>query len=427
MNKIQVLFLSLLGIRAACGALPVVTPESVTFEQDRQTRQVTISYNLTGAPGIVTLDIQTNGVSIGAQNFVNVTGDVNGKVKTDGDKVIRWDPTVAWPGHTFTDGSIRAVVKAWSLQSPPPYMVVDLTALSPDNIAYYASAEAVPDGVTNETYKTSKLVMRRIEASGETFLMGETSVETPTTDIYNYDAAHLVTLTNDYYLGIYEVTQRQWYNIYVNGGAGGVNNTPSSYNAADRWTHPVENVAWAKIRGDGDNANVCNWPTYGHDVNAGYFLGKFRNKTGILWDLPTCAQWEFACRAGTTGTNNVFGVSLDETAWNANNAATSKEVGTRLPNGWGLYDMLGNVEELCLDRKYGTTPWKTSGEIQIEPVGAAATTGNRVRKGGGFLTGDSTDKEYVYWCRPGATKSDWSQNAANKCMGFRLWCPAVAP
>ena len=411
---------------AAFASVPTVVPGSVSCVQDHQSRIVTITYDLAGDPGIVTLDLQTNGVSIGAANFVNITGDVNRKVQPGEGKTITWRSFESWPGHKFTDGSVKAVVTAWATNAPPDYLVIDTTTLSPNDFAFYPSAEAVPFGVTNDIYKTSKLVMRRIHATGVIWRMGEILSDAPTAAIQSYDVAHLVTLTDDYYLGIYEVTQKHWQNIYSGAGAGGSKAQPSGYTAADRDVHPVESIAWKVVRGDGDSG-AYNWPANGHDVNNGYFLGKLRSKTKLLFDFPTMAQWEFACRAGTTGTNNVDGVSLDETSWNSGNATTSMPVGLKKPNAWGLYDMLGNVEELCLDRKGTTIDYNVDGTPIVDPTGPTATTGNRLRKGGGFLTGDSTDKECAYWCRPGASRGGWSQGAANKCMGFRLWCPAVVP
>ena len=138
------------------------------------------------------------GVSIGAEKFASMYGDVNKAIAAGSGKKIYWSPEVDMNKEIATNA--YAKLTAWALDAPPNYCVLDLATKS--NINYYASAEAVPFGVTNNIYKTERMVFRKVPAKGVQFRMGtpgNTSAEIP----------HRVTFTNDYYLGIYETTMRQ--------------------------------------------------------------------------------------------------------------------------------------------------------------------------------------------------------------------------
>ena len=430
---------------AVLAAAPQVVKDSVVLAQDPITRDARITYTLSGAPGIVTLDILTNGVSIGAENFLNLAGDVNRKVEPGARQIIWRKPYVDWASVGGGEFQATAVVTAWATNSPPTYMVIDTETLLPADFRFYPCAEAIPGGITNNIYKTKYLAMRRVYATGVMWRMGTPAAETNTyfkaSDSRAQDVPpHLVILTNDYYLGVYELTQKQWQNAYGNSGAGGEKAQPSAFkNVTDADLRPVENIAWKTFRGDGDAGASYNWPSNGHDVDPSYFLGKMRSKTGLMFDLPTSAQWEFACRAGCTLTNNLYGVSIDDLAWHSGNwrddpvslladngcSNQTHAVGQKLPNAWGFYDMLGNVEEWCLDRKYANNAalaasCNADGTPSIEPQGAIETSGNRARRGGAFI-------DVSAHSRCGHEIFGWSQAAKNKILGLRLWCPAVVP
>ena len=157
-----------------------------------------------------------------------------------------------------------------------------------------------------------------------------------------------------------------------------------------------------------------------------------------MFDLPTEAQWEFACRAGSTtlwydniswnGTKGVFvdgrGVCsqymwADE--WGTNLGA-AQEVGLLKPNAYGLYDMHGNVAETCLDAYAGSGgPSASDGSEVIDPTGPEASDGGtyRVIKGGGYKTNKGE-------CGSGMRSTSPNATPLEPDIGFRLVCPAVA-
>ena len=184
---------------------------SIAISQDAATARVTVTYNL-DENAIVTLDMATNGVSIGAANMKRLVGDVNRLVVAGAGKSICWFPADAFPDNVITNGSLSATVTAWSPENPPDYLVCDLSVTN--GISYYVAEEALPCAITNDIYKTTHLVMRRIHATGAPWRMGSPA-QKEKGDINDAETTvtipHIVVLTNDYWIGVYPVTQRQYY------------------------------------------------------------------------------------------------------------------------------------------------------------------------------------------------------------------------
>ena len=438
----------LLSVLVAGIVSAAATVTDVNISADTESRMVTISYTLS-ENAVVTADILTNGVSIGRANLTFFAGDVNHKVTAGTDRRIYWAADEAWPGHRFDESVLSAKVTAWADDDPPDYMVIDLRATNKQEIAFYESEVQVPFGVTNALYKTSSLVMRRVRARGIEWMMGSPSNEVGRTGnngsdqkiLAKYENCHRVTLTNDYYLAIYELTQRQCTLVY------GSAESAFSYEE-DSPMRPVDAVACGTIRG-GQTTVGARWPDAGHDVDSSSILGKFRSRTGVEVDLPTSAQWEYACRAGTrTALYSGCGLvsyngnnpELQKLAWfdkNSSEGGLSNQthvVGTRLPNAWGFYDMYGNVSEYVLDAYYKDEDGSYYGAAapEIEPVGATiaqsastASTYNRQRiyRGGGC-------KSNAYCCRSAfaRTLDCWYWEAKRGGVwGFRMAAPAVVP
>ena len=387
----QVVMETVFALAAAAAFAAVPSVSNVAMEQDPATRTVTISYDLAGAPAIVTFDVRTNGVSIGTVHLDYAAGDVHREVQPAAGLKITWQADKAWHGHVLPAAGAEAVVTAWPLESPPPYMVMNL--VNTNDVRHYATPWELPGGgVTNDLYKTDYLVLRYIAAKNVEWTMGSaTNAPGVVTDSHNgrfRETPHRVTLTNDFYIGVYELTQKQWFRVkgtyptYATAENG-------AYLEADRDVHPADCVSWTDLRG---MTAGMGWPT-NDEVDPNQFFGMLRAYSGMRFDLPTEAQWEYACRAGTMSAlyngHELFGSNarsdlLDPLAvYLSTSGGIAKPVGTKEPNAWGLYDMLGNVYEWCLDRTTGNSDsaLEMPPDAVIDPLGAISGD-YRVKRGG---------------------------------------------
>ena len=272
-----------------------------------------------------------------------------------------WDAAADLPDGFECD---QVTVTGVAVELTHLYMVIDLSS-GPDSTSYPVSyLDAVPDGGWSDEYKTTKLVLRRIEPG--TFKMcGQ----------YN------VTLTRPFYIGVFEVTQKQYENI--------TGERPSVFQTSYE-VRPVDHLFYYNIR-----------LSFSSDVPLNSFIGKIRERTGISnIDFPTEAQWEYACRAGTTtdynnGKDNTSGEqdpAMEEIGryWHNGGSQASNytkyssypltsgtaAVGSYAPNEWGLYDMHGNVCEWCLDKLDNVQ------EGMIDPEGSLGF--QSIMRGGGW-------------------------------------------
>jgi len=191
-----------------------------------------------------------------------------------------------------------------------------------------------------------------------TFMMGSPSTEQ--TRFYYENPQTQVTISQGFWMSKYEVTQGE-YQVVMGRNPGFFTGDLSM---------PVEGMSWL------DATNYCWKLTQQENVAR-------RLPVGYVYRLPTEAEWEYCCRAGTT-TRFSYGDDLNYTnlmnyAWCYDNSSfTTHPVGTKLPNPWGLYDMYGNVWEWCSDW-FGNYP----GGIVTDPMGASLGT-YRVQRGGSW-------------------------------------------
>lgn len=387
-------------------ASPTVSDVSVAF--DMEARMMKIDYSLS-EKAIVTVDIQTNGVSIGAEKFADVAGDVNGVVKA-GRGTISWRPGHLWPNQKFDTPIFKAQVRAWALDAPPPYLVVWITE-EKAKVRYYDCEAALPGGIENDIYRTKRLVMSRIPAKGVTWRMG--SLDTDTGHQAN-EVAHYVTFTNDYYVSVFPVTQGQGKLIWGDG------------TGSDGDAYPAINLSYNNIRGTKGGNPSIDWPNTTTNVAPTSFLGKLRTATSLAFDLPTEAQWEYAARAGSeTGYCNGLDCltiadttdsNLDRVGWykQSPGGARRHPVGQKEANAWGLYDVCGSIWEWCRDWVGASSAEAYSAAAVTDPTGLT-TGGHRSRRGGCY-----NNVPYVARC---AFRTSNAPNTSNDSISFRLYLP----
>ena len=357
--------------------------------------------------------------------------------------------------YDLTSGKLTDVTRADLLGNKYGTFETNYTAFTTFNTP--VSDVLIWTGVTNDVkYATTHLVLRKIPAAGQTFAMGSPSSEVGRGDTASvkvggtvsgvtmtggttetasgFETQHSVSFTQDFYMGVFEVTQYQYWKI--------MGTWPSYFSREEcKNTRPVEKVSYYDIRGASGAGS--SWPDVAtHEVLSDSFLGTLRSvlSGSPKLDLPTEAQWEYACRAKST-TAWYSGYNPPSGSWDDNPsklktigrfrknggqdpAATddttkgTAKVGSYLPNAWGLYDMLGNVVEWCLD-------WYApfSGNAVTDPLGAFQSEAsfiangdygynNRVARGGGYAL-RAADLRAAYRKPEGA-----NQTAAYR--GFRI-------
>ena len=210
-----------------------------------------------------------------------------------------------------------------------------------------------------------------VRINGGTFTMGSPEDE-PGHD--NYEVQWQVTVSS-FYMGKYEVTQKEYREV--------MGKNPSKFKGDNL---PVELVSWD------DAVDYCNKRSQKEGLTPAYtisnsFFDLFFGRT-VTWNrnangyrLPTEAEWEYACRAGTTTAYNTGASMTDNTGWYKDNSdKKTHPVGQKPANAWGLYDMHGNVSEWCLDLYYFYPS-----EAQTNPVGVSPPSWvYRVFRGGSW-------------------------------------------
>lgn len=337
------------------------------------------------------------------------------------------------------DGSCENVTRAQLLNGEKGAIETDYSKIG-TGFSTTLSDVLIWTGVTNDAaYKTSKLVMRKVPAKNLVWKIGSRAADEWARAAYAYpqnETQHDVMITHDYFIGVFEVTQAQYYKIQ--------SARPSfNKNAENADWRPVNQVSYTTMRGgrdEGQNGEKICWPTntYKHLVKSWSFCGKLRAKTGVDFDLPTEAEWEFACRAGTTNTlysgkdvtgdNQQSRAGVNEIAWCTGNSPAfdsstrnQQPAGMLKPNAFGLYDMLGNVEEQCLDWCVADISLGAPDPL-VDPDGGTTPPSRYQRRARGGCS------NYAYFtCRSAFRDSGyWADTGGSAYLGFRLTCPLGA-
>lgn len=408
MNK---LLIAVLGgtVASSLLAAPALKEGSVKLSQD-DARKIVVEYEIENEPAIVTAVFAEGGAPIDGCLTADVWGDVNKKVGVGAHKFYL-DPTKVASDREVSAANMSVTLSAWATNCPPDYLVLDLCYTN--IVKFYANTNSFPGGFGSDRYKTTELVMRRVPAADIEWRMGNPSwVKFERGGGLASNTNHYVTISSDYYMAVYELTVSQQDHAQLAAASKSESKMPKSgsYDAA--------------------RGTSSTWPKDGHQVDGSSLIGRLRALTGLEIDLPTEAQWEYACRAGSQvilsfeyewnmddghpgqfhGDSWNVGANAYPYAWfSGSSGNVSHEVGMLKPNKWGLYDMHGNVAEWCLD-------WyavKTANP-EYDPEGPLVGT-KRILRGGYY--NDS--------CTPGLSgaRANDVPSYSSARYGYRLVCP----
>ncbi len=304
-------------------------------------------------------DVYVDGVKVGQSPRVFngvLVGNHNVEIRKSGYTTSRQTVTISEGQTASISGSLTSTA-------------------SSSNANVLSSSSSSPSGNTITIPVKNGISIEMVKVEAGSFNMGATpEMENP------YDSekpVHRVTLTNNYYIGKYEVTQALWQAV--------MGSNPSYFKGDDL---PVEKVSWDDCQD---------------------FISKLNAMTGKRFRLPTEAEWEYAARGGKKSQGYQYSGSntLDNVAWyHDNSGSKTHAVGTKQPNELGIYDMTGNVSEWCQDR-YGDY----SGVPQTNPTGSVDGK-FRVNRGGSWMF-------FARFCRSSFHSSN-SSDDREEYLGLRL-------
>ena len=337
----------------------------------------------------ITLQPQAPGLVFGGQT-VTLLSQAEGKFLT-----YQWQrngqPIAGATGKSFSISEVNGT------QHDGNYTVV----VSNDFGSVTSSPTSLQVDGTPTSHTVASINMEMIFCPPGTFMMGSPTTETGRE---GDETQHPVTLTNGFYLGKYEVTQAQ-YQTVMNGNPAGLNADPSQFKGSNR---PVEKVSW-------EDAQIFLSQLNSIEQTAG------RLPNGWKYVLPTEAQWEYACRAGTTTAyswGNDINSSRANYNWDGahntgNDFKQTRDVGQYAANPWGFFDMHGNVWEWVHDWKV----YHLNG-AQTDPEGPASGS-YRVLRGGSWGNSETDMRS----SRRGSNTPSYR----NYKLGFRVGFQAVQP
>ena len=252
----------------------------------------------------------------------------------------------------------------------------------------------------NKIFTVGDVSFEMVAVHGGTFVMG--TADDPDGEAGDDEKpAHKVYLS-DYYLGKYEVTRELWRAVMVS--------DPPEISMINDDTCPVEKISW---------------------FDAMEFIEKLNAMTGEKFRLPTEAEWEYACRAGTE-TKWYFGDTqtdwLTKWAYVGGGGGESSDVGQRNPNPWGFYDFYGNAGEWCADSSESTT--EPGSTVDYPPYRETDVTENPLKTTGerrvirGLPSNYNLSSGYRWTFAP--TVDNYA-NLGQGYFGFRLVRPAQMP
>ena len=304
-------------------------------------------------------DVYVDGVKVGQSPRVFngvLVGNHNVEIRKSGYSISRQTVMIS-------EGQTASI--SGSLTSSTSSTTANTLSSSGSSLSGNALTIPVKNGINIE--------MVKVEAGS--FNMGATPEMKKSAD--REKPVHRVTLTNNYYIGKYEVTQALWQAV--------MGSNPSNFKGDDL---PVEMVTW----------NDCQ-----------DFISKLNAMTGKRFRLPSEAEWEYAARGGnkSRGYQYIGSNTIGDVAWYGDNSGSKTHaVGTKQPNELGIYDMAGNVLEWCQDwyGSYNSSP-------QVNPTGAASGS-RRVDRGGSWLN--------LAWnCRT-SYRDESASCCCDSILGFRL-------